>query len=123
MPANPWKSSTNWKPGWLDSKLATMTMDRARVASVVQSAIHLELRAIEASPARPPNQRRIRMAATPISGAKVVRLRMPVMRRSPSPRPGPEGVAQQSRNPQQHDERVVIDVAGLDLPQPAPRHG
>src|SRR5689334_7106796 len=56
------------------------------------------------------------MAATPISGVKVVRERMPVMG-SPLPlSPLHQREGQQTRDAQQHYERIVIDVAAL---QPA----
>ena len=91
-PENQTESSTNWKPDCERSKDATSRTDRARVASVVASAIQ---RAAETargfSPL--PNARSTKMAATPIRGRKVVR------RGCPSSREGPEREGQQAGDP------------------------
>src|ERR1700679_3106238 len=63
------------------------------------------------------------MAATPISGEKMVRLRMPVMLRFPSPRPGIEREGQKTRHAEQHHERIVVDVAGLPAADPLADEG
>src|ERR1700734_3869314 len=55
------------------------------------------------------------MAATPIRGEKVTRLRMPVMLARPSPGPRIECEAEQAGHAQQHHEGVVVDIAGLHL--------
>ena len=76
---NQGRFSVNWKPGWLVSKFAAIRIDRASVASVVQSAIQRALRFTASASRVVANWRRIRIAATPTSGAKVVRLRMPLI--------------------------------------------
>ena len=76
-PANQVWVSWNWKPARLGLKSATTKMVRAKVASVVASAIQ---RAAEAVPSPSlPKARIMRIPATPISGAKVVRDRRPVI--------------------------------------------
>src|SRR5690349_14128972 len=95
---------------------AVSSTDSARVAKVVTSAIHLAARTVPASSALA-NKRRIRIAATPISGAKVTRERMGMLG-SPLRVPGPEGVGEDGRDAQQHHEGVVVDVAGLQATRP-----
>src|SRR5579863_6884983 len=56
------------------------------------------------------------MAATPTSGEKVVRLRIPLI--PPSLRPGVEGEREQAGDAEQHHERIVVDVAALEAADP-----
>src|SRR5690606_23295784 len=96
----------------------TRITESAKVARVVTSEIHFTaLTALASSEAR--NARRNRMAATPINGVKVVRERIPVMGTPLPLGPLHQRVGQETRHAEQHYERIVIDVTGLQ-PSGAP---
>jgi hypothetical protein len=100
----------------LASNCATRTIDRAKVTRVVARAIHLARLSVGVVALDRADRQQ---QATPTSGAKVVRLRRPVIELRPSVE-FEQGVGQQAGDAEQHDKRVVVEVAGLQLAGPRP---
>src|SRR5215212_3422493 len=96
--------STSWKPGCAGSKLAQTISATRKVTSEVHKAT---LRLLRATMSGSP--RISRMNATPTSGRNVTR---ESNGQSPmcSPDRHVEVPADQGRDPDQHDEGVVVDV-------------
>src|SRR5229473_1867333 len=107
VPASHGLLSTNWNSGEPASKRHTRISETAKVISVVHIATQRALRATEGS-----SPRIAMMNSAPSSGRNTVTERIGQLTISVSParkhEPGDE-----SRNADQHGERIVIHVAGL----------
>src|SRR5262245_50825237 len=99
--------STSWNPACAGSKLRQTATDNRKVSSDVQSAIARLLRAtISSSP------RRMTISTTPTRGTKVTSVSSGQSAMASPERPI-EVPADQRRDADQHDEGIVVDVAGL----------
>src|SRR6185312_6389632 len=108
--------STNWNAALDGSKSIHSSVDRMKTISEVDSAIDLALRAtVSASP------RAVMIKNTPTSGRKVTRVRSGQWIIAPSPRQQVPG--DQRDHADQHRERIVIDVPGLQPAHLAGRRG
>src|SRR5260370_27364345 len=107
VPASQGLLSTNWDTGEPASKRTTRIRDIAKVISVVHIATQRALRAMEGS-----SPRIAMMNSAPKSGRNTVTERIGQLAISVSPaakhEPGDE-----SRNADQHGERIAVHVAGL----------
>src|SRR5919106_1433110 len=109
--------STSWKSARLGSKVPQISSESRKVMLAVQSAT---LRAFWATTSGSPRIRRMNPA--PASGRKITRDRsgqsvIARVRSQPEQVPGDQG-----RDPDQHGEGVVVEIAGLQADR-APRHG
>src|SRR5712692_9439900 len=107
VPASHGFLSTNWNSGEPASKRHTRISDIAKVISVVHIATQRALRATEGS-----SPRSAMMKSAPSSGRNTVTERIGQLAISVSPA-GKHEPGDESRNADQHGERIVIHIAGL----------
>src|SRR5579883_2302807 len=112
--------STNWNSGEVGSKRHTSTSDTASVTSVVHNATQRALRFTDAS--SPPSSI---MNSAPTIGRKVVIERIGQLAMSVASEPEPVAQVFEPRDGRrradQHRERIVVEVAGLQ-PDGVARH-
>src|SRR5580692_2659920 len=107
VPASHGFFSTNWNSGEPASYRHTRMSEIAKVIRVNHKAVQRALRAIEAS-----SRRNVMIHNAPSSGRKVVTESIGQLAISVAS-PGEHEPGDESRDPDQHGESVVVHVAGL----------